>query len=204
MTDPFIHAGAMESLGAEAESFRQSVLPQGAERWVVMAGSLSRRKNVDLVADSLAWLNSRGHRFGLLLVGPIAADLAASEQSLRARLPADLPVVFDSGVKTNEEITVALAAADVSVTAYSIHYPNSTMLKAVVVGTPAVVAGTAFMRERVANLPGVETADLVVAEIGDAVLRASALPRREPDATLAQRVGVDSFSRDLIDLLKAP
>ncbi len=203
VVDPFIHAGGLESLRSEADLYRRSVLPPGTERWVVMAGALSRRKNVDLVAQSLAQLNGDGHRFGLLLVGPIAPDLAESERHLKERLPANVPVVIDGGVKSNEDITVAVAAADVSVTAYSIHYPNSTMLKALVVGTPAVVAGTSFMRRRVAKLPFVETADLVRQEIADAVLRASTLPKRAPDTALAQEVGVDSFSRDLIDQLRA-
>lgn len=172
--DPFLTARQESDGEPPRRELREQLGLTDDIRWFAMVGSLSLRKNVPLAAEALSLANesSTSRDAGLLLFGPVSSDLASSADDLRALLPDGLPVVVREGLKTNEQLNDAIIAADAVLVARGLHYPNSTLVKAVALGRPVVFAGTAYSRRRALRLPGVVVAELSLDSISKAVLQA--------------------------------
>lgn len=170
--DPFITEEGSLDRARAVRAYRDTMGLEDDVTWFAMVGGLSARKNVLLAADRLAaYGRRRGTNLGLLLVGPIDADLAASPSALRERLPSDLRVVIDAGTKSNDELNRAIVAADRVIVARGLPYPNSTLIKSVALGRPCLFAGPPSAIRRAQRLPGVYTATLEVDEIDQALHR---------------------------------
>src|SRR5699024_7896090 len=85
--------------------------------------------------------------------------------------------------KSNEELNVAVAAADRMIVARGLHYPNSNLVKAVALGRPCVFAGPRLAVRRAAQLPGVHTSSLAHVDLE------AALSRCLQDSPVAPRGG---------------
>jgi glycosyltransferase involved in cell wall biosynthesis len=172
VTDPFITSVPRSSLEERARRLRERF--SSGRTIVGVAGALTERKNVPLVLEA-AGLFARDSQLTLsvLVSGSVGSDVTWDAHDLR-RIAArhGYELVLDLRLHTNEEINVVVAGVDLLVTAYSIHYPNSSLIKAQALGTRAVVAGNRFTRRRVRHLAGVESARLDAKDIARALARA--------------------------------
>jgi glycosyltransferase involved in cell wall biosynthesis len=165
--------------------------------WFAAVGALSERKNIPMIARALANLADRRPdlRLGLLLAGPIDANCSWGKDEVTAQLKvAGVQCRWDNRLLSNEEINIAIAAADAAVTAYSIHYPNSTLIKAAALGRRMVLAGSNYSQMRSRVLPSVHAASLDEASLSAAMESAADAPPSPPRRDLSD----ESFCRSLL------
>ncbi len=127
--------------GIPVSELRRQFGLQLSRHWFVVAGYINHRKNAPRVLDSIIELDGKPR--GLFLVGEIAEpDLRAIEQLLPAAERRDVAVVIRNRVLSNEEINLAIEAADTVVIAYTSDSPNSMMTKGLRLGRTVVVSGS--------------------------------------------------------------
>lgn len=146
--DPFISEHTPEQVMARGSLMRQSLGLDEDVFWFVITGAISMRKNVALVIESLRRVQELhpDRKIGLCIAGPVTEGREdVYEQIQRARDLGAIIKLHDRRLR-NAEMNEAIVAADAVVMAYSSHSPNSTMLKARVLGVPIVVAGPPSVR----------------------------------------------------------
>ena len=186
--DPFV-----DDEGAALEPSDAVELPSDAFYFVV-TGSITDRKNVPLIIEALGVLQARhpSARVGLALVGPNATSLSADRLASLATA-ARVRLHVRDALLTNAQMNDVVRRADAVVMAYSSHSPNSTMVKAYVLGTRLVVAGSPAVQGFARGL-GFEPVGLRVTELAEACARAMsaarppARPNPAPVAAFADRL----------------
>ncbi|WP_392544710.1 hypothetical protein [Oryzobacter telluris] len=195
VNDPVIIDGDVAGVVTRGHALRQA-LSMGTETfWFGMTGAISPHKNLDLVLHALAAVQRRGpdRPFGFALIGPLSESLGQREDEIIAALDAlPFPTRRRSGVMTNEEMNAAVAAVDCVIMAYSTSSPNSTLGKAVALGTLVAAAGDGSIATFVSDLGMGPTAALTVD--GLAALLAERLTSSKPhpreDILLDQFCGI--------------
>lgn len=161
-SDPVIIRSDRKSIAAKALSLRRELDMQEGVFWYGMVGSISPRKNLELVLDGLTELLHRTNReFGFVLLGPQHPTMTLTPKEID-----DLVHVCPYSTRirnelmSNEEINVAIASLDCLVMAYSTDSPNSTLAKAAALGVHVAAAGSSSIARFVADLDRGPTASL--------------------------------------------
>ena len=157
--------------------------------WFGVVGSISARKSP--IAIALGALESGLCGCGLALIGPQNLD-ASMKQTLHDSLgqleAAGWKVFVKDVTLTDEEISVAIAAMDCVVVAYTNPHPPSTVSKSVALGTRTVVAGSRGTLGSAKQLGAtVVTADSSPEGLSEALVLATTMDRPEPGKLLGRR-----------------
>ncbi|WP_277959980.1 hypothetical protein [Frigoribacterium faeni] len=195
--DPYVATISFEETQSRAQTLRKAWESVEPTFWFLITGAVSPRKNPSLIINALLDLKERlpEARLGLAIIGPC-------DPVLLPEILDGLQSLEDAGVRTfvnnqhitNDEMNIAVAAADAVVMAYSTSAPNSTLGKALVLGTSIVSAGSRTFQSHAAPL-GAYTADLEMESLSQAMQAAktAARPVARPSA-----LGTESFTDALL------
>lgn len=151
--------------------------------WFLIAGKISPRKNLSMVALGMLALDSR--EIGLFVCGSIDPEVKAAIAPLMKRLnERGISVVMDDRIQTDPELNQAIQAADCVVVAYSSDQPTSMMAKSVRAGRRIVVAGSPSLRHWAGNLGIQLVGRLEQEEINNLMASAVRLPPPAPRTDL--------------------
>lgn len=132
-------------------SYRSSLGLSPARRWVGVFGHVTKRKNLDLVAEAVA--NCGAKQYGLLVAGVISdEERARCSASLKRLTDQGGEVVFDSRLLSDEELDSAIASVDVVAIAHTSEGPSGIFGKAIASGVGVAAAGATSLREDVERL----------------------------------------------------
>lgn len=194
--DPFITDATPQDLRRDAAAYRRRMNLEPDVAWFAMVGGISPRKHVDMVAEAMAaYQRGAAVSVGLLLVGPLDSAYAVDENDLYRSLPASLKVRVDVGLKSNDELNVAVLASDRVVVARDLHVPNSNLIKAVALGRPCLFAAPKFAQDRSRLLPGVEVASLT----RDGIISGLERVLQHDPSEMRDGYGVAEFVQALVD-----
>jgi hypothetical protein len=112
--------------------------------WVGVVGALNSRKNIELVAKSLAQIE-RG-KVGLVVAGRCHEGEATMERWLKPAREAGIPVVRTAGLLSDSQLDSILLALDCAILAHSNEGPSGILGKSKVLGTRVLLAGAQSLR----------------------------------------------------------
>lgn len=143
--------------------------------WVGIAGGISAHKRPHVVVDAVRIAATRCPGLGVALLGPIHADVSTVVDDALSRARSQgLPIRLLNRVMTNAEVNGAIAALDCLAMAYTTAAPNSTLVKASVLGTRIAAVGPLRILENVKTLGGYtskyDDASGLAAAISEAVI----------------------------------
>lgn len=133
-----------------------------ATTWIGIVGTITARKNPELLVQALELLASRLHQnVGVALMGPIGADVIESVGLLRSRLDRlGVSFIVDNRSRTNEQMNADIQSLDIVCMLYSTSAPNSTAAKAAFYGKRVLAAGPRQYRRFVERIALCETSEL--------------------------------------------
>lgn len=147
VVDPFVPDGSLAEIQSAGQALRRDLGMSDDTFWFVVPGAITDRKNVPLIARCLSNVQQGQDRpIGLAVIGPHRSTQPIDARSLQGAGGAAIPIVNCDRMLTNFEMNAAVAAADAVVMAYDTHSPNSTMVKALALGSRLVVAGPPAVR----------------------------------------------------------
>lgn len=182
VVDPYVGDGSVEEIRVAGLALRARLSLTDSTFWFVITGAITDRKNVRLIAWALSRLQrARPERiFGLALIGPHRTTYPIDAQSLRALTGGAFPIVNDDRLLSNFEMNAVISGADAVVMAYDTHSPNSTMLKARVLGTRLVVAGPPSLRAFARDMGFSTVVHVELEALAEAMQRESCTPPPQP------------------------
>lgn len=172
--DPILIKSVVET-HRNAREFRRTRGMGDQLYWLGMVGGITDRKNLPLLLDAiLALPQAERSSIGLALLGQFRCSQLKLDEVREGCLEAGVPLVVDDRLMTNEEVNISVAALDCVATLYSTHTPNSTVAKAVALGTAVLAAGSRSYRYHAELVTGVSTFSLSPSGIGNGLLQALA------------------------------
>jgi hypothetical protein len=182
VVDPYVGDGSVEEIRVAGLALRARLSLTDSTFWFLITGAITDRKNVRLIALALSRLQrARPERtFGLALIGPHRTTYPIDAQSLRALTGGSFPIVNDDRLLSNFEMNAVISGADAVVMAYDTHSPNSTMLKARVLGTRLVVAGPPSLRAFARDMGFSSVVHVELKALAEAMQRESCTPPPPP------------------------
>lgn len=169
------------SLTFQHDSSRRRLLPS-TSYWFGVVGSIGHRKNLPLVAESIAAIDRPD--VGLAVAGRIEQDaLIQAKPHLEQILRNGGRVEILNRLLTDSEMDQIVAELDCVVLAHSNEGPSGILGKAVAAGTNIVAAGALTLRSDCQQIgAGAEWVRLKKDPLTQALVRAIKKPRPEPDA----------------------
>lgn len=195
--DPFIADGSLDEVMAAGRALREELFPDPEVFWFVVTGAITDRKNVRLIIQALAKAQRTAprSRFGLALIGPHRTSYPIDRDAILKMCGGAYPVLSQDRLLTNFEMNAVVASADAVVMAYDTHSPNSTMLKARVLGTRLVVAGPPSVRSFALEMGFTSVVRLDCEELAGALREASCSSALKPCPTVP---GGNDFAETLL------
>lgn len=146
--DPFISDVAPKRIREERPRVRSSLGLSDDTFWFLVTGAITTRKNIDAILEGLSAVRASHpeREIGLAVVGPITQRRDEVLSQIERARASGAHVILHERHMQNSEMNEVVASADAVVMAYSSNSPNSTMLKAKVLGVPIVVAGPSSVR----------------------------------------------------------
>lgn len=122
--------------------------------WFGIVGAISRRKNIEMVLESLKVAHDPG--FGLVIAGKIESDY-------KAALLAEVSVAQESGLQiliidrilSEIELDLFVATLDAVILAHSNEGSSGILGKASILGTPVLAAGANSLRKDIEGMPDI-------------------------------------------------
>lgn len=151
--------------------------------WVGIAGGITPHKNPSMVVDAVRRASdAHDDRLGLALIGPFEKSIASDVRAAALELERDgIPIAVLDRRLSDREVNTALSLLACMTMAYSTSAPNSTLLKATLLGVPVAAAGNRHIRAN-AEAVGQTSSVLETAALAEAIT--SALRKGAPHATV--------------------
>ncbi|WP_247828495.1 hypothetical protein [Arthrobacter antioxidans] len=175
--------------------FKEEMGLDAARHWFAVLGVVDERKNLPLVARSLAALE--GQRIGLLVAGRCsAAALASARPFLDSLRSAGVRVVVLDRMLSDLDLDSAVGAVDTVVMAHSNDGSSGLFGKAAAAGTRIVAAGSRTLRKDIADFPELgEWSRLDEEDLGAALARSLS----DDSVRRTRSPGAASFTSPLLD-----
>lgn len=146
--DPVTMTATAASIGA----LRTELGLDTSRHWFAVLGVVDERKNLPLVARSLAAL--KGRDIGLVVAGQCSPSvLSAAEEGLTALRSTGAPVVLVNRMLSDLELDSIVGAVDTVVMAHSNEGSSGLFGKAAAAGTRIVAAGSKTLRDDINAFP---------------------------------------------------
>ena len=141
----------------------------GDRRWFAVAGAITARKNLPMIAEAFARVADEG--MGLLVAGAVLdGQLAEAEPHLAEAGRRGARVVVVDRMLEDVELDAAIAAVDCVVLAHSNEGPSGILGKAVMSGTRLILSGASSLRRDAEAVPSHATwTPLTVEELARAI-----------------------------------
>lgn len=164
----------------------ERILPSGTF-WFGVVGNVDSRKNLPLVASSIASLNRKD--VGLVVAGQVRDSVLDSAEAGFQRIrAAGGRIVVINRLLEEAEFDQIIAELDCVVLAHSNEGPSGILGKAMAAGTRIVAAGAATLRADCKNIgDGAEWSPLDERLLGASLARAVRTPRPTPSTSASPR-----------------
>ena len=178
-----------DPLPMEAERFEVRETRCGGDYQLAIVGTIDPRKNVDLAIKSLENL---GKGFNLTLAGEVTPGF---KMRLWQLLDKHNDVRVTDEHLTDAELNREVFSADCILVLQSVNAPSGTMLRALSIGTPIVVAGARVLRKASKRYPrNVVWTKLDATNLASAVIATQGMSRKPIEGLPSP----EDFAKDLI------
>ncbi|GAA3203613.1 hypothetical protein GCM10017690_08320 [Microbacterium terregens] len=179
---------------ADIAAFRQRENVEAQVTWFGVFGNVSARKNLPLIAQSLA--THAGSQVGLLVAGKVEPkELKRAQPFLDEITRAGGRVIVLDRLLTDSEIDSAIGSVDAAVLAHSTDGPSGILGKSARLGTTVLAAGAPALKRDVARLQCGSWSTLTVDGIGGMI---DAFLRESPPQRPRELADAHDFARALV------
>ncbi|MCU6479906.1 hypothetical protein [Arthrobacter sp. A2-55] len=176
-------------------SIRESWQIEDSKHWFGIFGNVDMRKNLSLIAQSIALLHRS--EIGILIAGQCQQEaLDEAGEYLDNLRESGVKVVVVNRILTDLEMDSAIAAVDTAVLAHSNESPSGILGKAVVAGTDVVAAGAITLKEDAKMIP--QNAIWCPLDMYDLKIALEKSMERSGTVSPLAGLGADQFTSELL------